>query len=135
MKTIIHFICDVDAGAGQPELDQPGGLMFYNLCDVSPIKIKWRSSFACPICTADDIAFDSGKCSNNIRRTSWYFKPESKCNREGVKLPPGEEIPCQACKKTDITLIEGKCENGTRKMVYAWKEPKICEGGSSNFEF
>jgi predicted nucleic acid-binding Zn ribbon protein len=85
----IYFICDPDADVGSPTV--PNGLAEHKACMYS---FEWRSvyvcrhpphaicnillSYACPVCTMQDVAFDKDVCVNGNRSITAYWRPNSR---------------------------------------------------------
>ncbi|KAL0480069.1 hypothetical protein AKO1_010943 [Acrasis kona] len=141
-KTIIHFICDPDAGFGKlvPAKSSPNSIVELN--SKCKIQLQWNSMYACPICTIYDYETIHGQCdSNGYRVNRLYKKPESKCNPFG-KLPNGVDpngiipsqfnftIACPICTINDAELVITKCVDGYSTHRYIWKEPKNCTDGN-----
>ena len=92
-STNITFICDPSAGKGYPEALEP--------VEYSPCKyqFKWKSLYACPLCTAQDYTAVYGSCDNGY--TTVTYVPKTIPNRchSGVPLPAPELVPCTSAAK------------------------------------
>jgi hypothetical protein len=99
----ITMLCDRSAGRGEPAL-YPGSAVEYEKCRYH---LLWRSQFACPLCTEEDMKAIPGECSITGKRPVNMAWNEPKVCHGGEKLPPVQLEDCVAVvlDKTKVAII------------------------------
>lgn len=70
-KTTVDLTCDVNAGVGDPGPEDNYTRVFRPPCSYH---FLWRSLYACPVCTSDDIKKVYSECVNGIRNVTYVKK-------------------------------------------------------------
>eukprot|EP01113_Clastostelium_recurvatum_P039353 TRINITY_DN599_c0_g1_i2.p1 TRINITY_DN599_c0_g1~~TRINITY_DN599_c0_g1_i2.p1 ORF type:complete len:1691 (+),score=310.04 TRINITY_DN599_c0_g1_i2:2107-7179(+) len=87
-QTVIHFLCDTTAGKGIPV---PKGALENKMC---VYEFEWRSLYACPECSMDDVEEVYGPCVYGKRQIHYYWADNPTQCHDGIKLPPTRVVNC-----------------------------------------
>jgi hypothetical protein len=99
----VTMLCDRSAGHGEPALF-PGSAVEYEKCRY---RLLWRTQFACPLCTAEDMQAIPGECSLTGKRPVNMAWREPRVCHGGAPLPPVQLEDCVAVvlDKTKVAVI------------------------------
>ncbi|EKX51696.1 hypothetical protein GUITHDRAFT_102302 [Guillardia theta CCMP2712] len=99
----ITMYCDPEAGPGFPSLI-PGMPVEQKKCGYA---LQWRSQYACPLCTNEDMRTLPGECSVTGKRPVHMVWKEPKVCHGGLDLPEVIYEDCQAVllDKSKVTMI------------------------------
>jgi len=100
LTTSVKLLCDPHAGVGRPvDVTAVTGSPTDGLACATTI--LWRSTYACPLCTAQDYRSVETVCSAEGKKNTTYFWVDPKMCFGGVTLPDTASSACDAPVKVN----------------------------------